>query len=43
MIKNFILISVLCFFIASCGKKGDPKYIEPKKSGKRIILLINKV
>ncbi len=43
MIKNFILISVLCFFIASCGKKGDPKYIELKKSVKKTILLINKV
>ena len=43
MIKNFILISVLCFFVASCGKKGDPKYVEPKKSEKKTIYLINKV
>ena len=43
MIKNFILILVLCFFLAACGKKGDPKYIEPKKSEKKIILLIKKV
>ncbi len=43
MIKKFILISVLCIFIAACGKKGDPKYIESKKSEKKTILLINKV
>ena len=43
MIKKFILISVLCFFVASCGKKGDPKYIESKKSEKKTIPLINKI
>ena len=43
MIKKFILISVLCIFIAACGKKGDPKYIESKKSEKKTFLLINKV
>ncbi len=43
MIKKFILISVFCLLIASCGKKGDPKYIEPKKSERKTILLINKV
>tara|TARA_B100001057_G_scaffold362806_1_gene365424 strand:+ start:1041 stop:1172 length:132 start_codon:yes stop_codon:yes gene_type:complete len=43
MIKNFILISILCFFVASCGKKGDPKYVEPKKNVKEIIFLMNKV
>ena len=43
MIKKLLLISVLCIFVASCGKKGDPKYIEPGKSGKKTILLINKV
>ena len=43
MIKNFVLISILCFFAASCGKKGDPKYFEPEKSGKKTIILINKV
>ena len=26
MIKNIIIITILCFFAASCGKKGDPKY-----------------
>tara|TARA_B100001121_G_C18625681_1_gene591621 strand:+ start:356 stop:487 length:132 start_codon:yes stop_codon:yes gene_type:complete len=43
MIKNFILISILFFFVVSCGKKGDPKYIEPKKNVKKNIILINKV
>ncbi len=43
MIKNFILISILCFFLVSCGKKGDPKYVEPEKSSKKTIILINKV
>ena len=43
MIKNIIIITILCFFAASCGKKGDPKYIESKKSEKKTILLINKV
>ena len=40
MIKNFILISILCFFLVSCGKKGDPKYVEPEKSGKKTIILL---
>ena len=43
MIKKLLLISVLCIFVASCGKKGDPKYIESKKSEKKTTLLINKV
>ena len=43
MIKNFILILILCFFLVSCGKKGDPKYVEPEKSSKKTIILINKV
>jgi len=43
MIKNLVIISILCFFFVSCGKKGDPEYIEPQKSGKKTILLINKV
>ena len=43
MIKNFVLILILCFFAVSCGKKGDAKYVEPEKSGKKTIILINKV
>lgn len=26
MIKKLILISILCSFLFSCGKKGDPQY-----------------
>ena len=43
MIKNFIIISILCLLVASCGKKGDPKYVEPKKNVKKNIAFINKV
>ncbi len=43
MIKNLILISILCFFMASCGKKGDPKYVEPDKNVKKVFFLIIKV
>ena len=43
MIKNFILILILCLFMISCGKKGDPKYVEPKENVKKNIALINKV
>ena len=36
--KNLILVSILSFLIISCGKKGDPRYIEPEKNVKKIIL-----
>jgi len=26
MIKKLILISILCSFLFSCGKKADPQY-----------------
>jgi len=26
MIKQLILISIICSFLFSCGKKGDPQY-----------------
>ena len=26
MIKKLILISIICSFLFSCGKKGDPEY-----------------
>tara|TARA_B100001057_G_scaffold417262_1_gene435775 strand:+ start:5067 stop:5198 length:132 start_codon:yes stop_codon:yes gene_type:complete len=42
MIKNFIIISIICFFVIACGKKGDPEYVEPKKNVKKNIILINK-
>ena len=43
MIKNLLLISILCFFVFSCGKKADPEYVEPKQGVKKIILLKSKV
>ena len=38
MIKNLIIIIILSFLAISCGKKGDPRYIEPEKNVKKIIL-----
>ena len=32
MIKNIALILILVCVIISCGKKGDPKYENSKKS-----------
>ena len=26
MIKKLILVSIICTFLFSCGKKGDPQY-----------------
>ena len=31
MIKKFIIIIFLFCAVISCGKKGDPKYIDPDK------------
>ena len=31
MIKKFAIIILLFCAIISCGKKGDPKYIDPDK------------
>ena len=31
MIKKIILIILLLFAVISCGKKDDPKYIDPDK------------
>ena len=41
MLKNLIIILILYFFVVSCGKKGDPSYIEPQKNVKKIILKKN--
>ena len=30
MIKKITLTFILCFFLISCGKKGDPEYKESK-------------
>ena len=31
MIKKFSIIILLLSIVISCGKKGDPKYIDPDK------------
>ena len=31
MIKKFTITILLFFVLISCGKKGDPKYIDPDK------------
>ena len=31
MIKKFILVLMVCCILISCGKKGDPKYVDPDK------------
>ena len=39
MIKKTTLILILLCMIASCGKKGDPKYEDPKKAELQNIIL----
>jgi len=34
MIKKFTIIMLLFFVVISCGKKGDPKYVDPDKKAK---------
>ncbi len=41
MIKKITLIILLFCIIISCGKKGDPKYMEPKKKAELKKVLIN--
>ncbi len=41
MIKKIILLILFCCIVFSCGKKADPKYVEPEKKAK-IKILINK-
>ena len=38
MIKKFTMIILLLCAVISCGKKGDPKYVDPDKKAE-----INKV
>ena len=42
MIKKIIFTFLLCCLLASCGKKGDPKYKDPKQKAEMIIILTNK-
>ena len=41
MTKKIILTLVLCCFIISCGKKGDPVYKDPKKKAKNPNIFLN--
>ena len=41
MIKNFIIIILLFCAVISCGKKGDPEYVDPDKKAEIIEVLIN--
>ena len=42
MIKNFILILILCCLVFSCGKKGDPIYEDQQKKSSIQNIQINK-
>ncbi len=41
MIKKIILIILLFCTVISCGKKGDPRYIDPEKKTKVQEVIIN--
>ena len=43
MIKKIALIILLICAVTSCGKKGDPEYIDPEKKAKVKEVLINSV
>ena len=42
MIKKISFIFLICCLLASCGKKGDPEYKDPKQKAAKIIILKNK-
>ena len=31
MIKKITFVILVCCILVSCGKKGDPKYVDPDK------------
>ena len=41
MIKKITLIVLLFCVIISCGKKGDPEYLDPDKKAEIIEVLVN--
>ena len=41
MIKKITLIILLFCALISCGKKGDPEYIDPEKKAELKEILIN--
>ena len=42
MIKKISLVLILCLFVVSCGKKGDPKYKNSSKKEKIQKILVKK-
>ena len=42
MIKKIIIVMFLLCAIISCGKKGDPKYIDPDKKAeiKEVLVIL---
>ena len=42
MIKKISFIFLICCFLASCGKKGDPEYRDSKQKAEKIIVLTKK-
>ena len=42
MIKKLILIFIICSFLFSCGKKGDPEYKDLEQKVEKITILKNK-
>ena len=42
MIKKIMLVILLFCAIISCGKKGDPEYVDPEKKARIYKILINK-
>ena len=43
MSKKIILTLMLCFFMISCGKKGDPIYQDPEKKVSKQDIFSNKI
>jgi len=42
MIKKISFIFLICCLLASCGKKGNPTYEDPKQKAEKLIILSNK-
>ena len=41
MIKKIFITLLFCCIIVSCGKKDDPKYMDPEKKAELKEVLIN--
>tara|TARA_B100001564_G_scaffold349618_1_gene352956 strand:- start:145 stop:276 length:132 start_codon:yes stop_codon:yes gene_type:complete len=42
MIKKITLALLLIYILVSCGKKGDPKYMDPENKVEKEINIVNK-